>query len=91
MLHSFFRYKRLLAGISDFSEDNVRKRAAIQSGGIYSHDGSKSNTDSDYNPNSRHSQFLHPSIEKSCSTHFIQEIVITKLIIIITWLGKLNE
>ena len=47
MLNSSFRYKRLLAGISDFGEDIVSK-AGSASGGISSHDGSKNGTDSDY-------------------------------------------
>ena len=37
-----------LAGISDFGEDMVSK-AGSDSGGISSHDGSKNDTDSDYN------------------------------------------
>ena len=37
-----------LAGISDFGEDIVSK-AGSDSGGISSHDGSKNDTDSDYN------------------------------------------
>ena len=38
----------VLAGISDFGEDIVSE-AGSDSGGISSHDGSKNNTDSDYN------------------------------------------
>ena len=37
-----------LAGISDFDEDIVSE-AGSASGGISSHDGSKNDTDSDYN------------------------------------------
>ena len=37
-----------LAGIPDFGEDIVSE-AGSDSGGIYSHDGSKNDTDSDYN------------------------------------------
>ena len=40
--------KDSLAGISDFGEDIVSK-AGSDSGGIFSHDGSKNDTDSDYN------------------------------------------
>ena len=61
-----------LAGILDFGEDIVPE-AGSDSGGISSHDGSKNNTDSDYN--------TEPSIK------IIQEIVIVKLTIIIKWLG----
>ena len=53
-----------LAGISHFSQYIVSE-AGSDSGGISSHDGSKSDTDSDYNPNPRHQQFLDPSIKKS--------------------------
>ena len=38
-----------LAGISDFSEDIVLETGS-DSGGISLHDGRKSDTDSDYNP-----------------------------------------
>ena len=37
-----------LAGISDFDED-IASEAGSASGGISSHDGSKNDTDSDYN------------------------------------------
>ena len=37
-----------LAGISDFEED-IASEAGSASGGISSHDGSKNDTDSDYN------------------------------------------
>ena len=53
-----------LAGISEFSKDIVSE-AGSDSGDISSHGGSKSDTDSDYNPNPRFQQFRHPSIEKS--------------------------
>ena len=40
----------LLAGISDFSEDIVSEAVSDSGGsGVSSHDGSKSDTDSDYN------------------------------------------
>ena len=56
-----------LAGILDFGEDIVSK-AGSDSGGISSHDGSKNDTNSDYNTNPRsYQQFLHPSTEKGCS------------------------
>ena len=53
-----------LAGISGFGEDIVSE-AGSDSGGISSHDGSKNNTDSDFNtePSIRSA----PSTEKSCS------------------------
>ena len=47
MLNSSFRYKRLVAGISDFREDIVSE-AGSASGGISSHDGNKNDTDSHY-------------------------------------------
>ena len=65
-----------LAGILDFGEDIVSE-AGSDSGGISSHDGSKNDTDSDYN--------TEPSIK------IIQEIVIVKLTIIIKWLGTIFE
>ena len=48
MLNIFLRYKRPLAGISDFAEDIVSE-AGSDSSSIFSHDGSKSDTDSDRN------------------------------------------
>ena len=63
-----------LAGILDFGED-IMSEAGSNSGGISSHDGSKNDTDSDYN--------TEPSIKIS------QEIVIVKLTIIIKWLGTI--
>ena len=48
MFNSPFRYKRFAAGILDFGEDIVSE-AGSDSGGISSHDGSKNDTDSDYN------------------------------------------
>ena len=58
-----------LAGISDFGEDIVSE-AGSASGGIPLHDGSKNDTDSDYNTDYNappYQLFLHPSTEKSCS------------------------
>ena len=56
-----------LAGISDFGKDIVSE-AGRASGGISSHDGSKNDTDSDYNTKPRsYQRFLHPSTGKSCS------------------------
>ena len=52
-------------GISDLGEDIVSE-AGSDLGGISSHDGSKNDTDSDYNTIS-YQKFLHPSTEKSCS------------------------
>ena len=81
-----------LAGIPDFSED-IAAETCSDSGGISSHDGSKSDTDSDYNP--KHSTSASFSSfnqdEQTCSynVYFIQEIVIIKLIFIIKRLGKL--
>ena len=78
-------------GISDFGEDIVSEPGS-DSGGISSHDGMKSDTDSDYN--------MEPSIisaisssfnRKELSLNFLQEIVIVKLIIIIKWLGTIFE
>ena len=56
MLNSSFRYKRL-----DFGEDIVLE-AGSDSGGISSHDGSKNDTDSDYN--------TEPSIISAISSSF---------------------
>ena len=50
-LNSFFTYKQLAGGISDFIEDIVSETGS-DSGGISSHDGSESDTDSDHNPGS---------------------------------------
>ena len=50
-----------LAGILDFGEDIVSK-ASSDSGGISSHDGSKNDTDSDYN--------TEPSIISAISSSF---------------------
>ena len=80
-----------LAGILDFGEDIVLE-AGGASGGISSHDGSKNDTDSDY--------ITEPSIisaisssfnQKKLQLHFIQEIVIVKLVIIIKGLGTIFE
>ena len=51
MLNSSFRYNRLAGGILDFSED-IASKAGSDSGGISPHDGSKNDTDSDYNTES---------------------------------------
>ena len=56
MLNNFFR-----AGMSDFGEDIVSE-AVSDSNGIFSHDGSKSDTDSDYN--------TEPSIKSAISSSF---------------------
>ena len=61
MFNSPFRYKRFAAGISDFGEDIVSE-AGSDSGGISSHDGSKNDTDSDYN--------MEPSIISVISSSF---------------------
>ena len=53
-----------LAGISDFGEDIVSE-AGSASGGISSHDGSKNDTDSDYNK--------EPSIISTISSSFNQK------------------
>ena len=50
-----------LAGILDFGEDIVSE-AGCDSGGISSHDGSKNDTDSDYN--------MEPSIISAISSSF---------------------
>ena len=50
-----------LSGISDFGEDIVSE-AGSDSSGISSHDGSKSDTDSDYN--------MEPSIISAISSSF---------------------
>ena len=53
-----------LESISDFGED-IGSEAGSASGGISSHDGSKIDTDSDYNTKTlSYQQFLHPSTEK---------------------------
>ena len=56
--------KRSLVGILDFSED-IGSETGSDSGGISSHDGSKSDTDSDYNPKPLTSAIFHLSFEKS--------------------------
>ena len=62
MLNSSFRYKRLAGGhITDFGEDIVSK-AGSDSGGIFSHDGHKNDTGSDYN--------TEPSIISTISSSF---------------------
>ena len=61
MFNSPFRYKRFAAGISDFGEDIVSE-AGSDSDGISSHDGSKNDTDSDYN--------MEPSIMSVISSSF---------------------
>ena len=61
MLNSYFRYKRLAAGILDFGKDIVSKQDS-DSGGISSHDGSKNDTDSDDN--------TEPSIISEISSSF---------------------
>ena len=55
-----------LAGISDFSEDIVSETGNGLSG-ISSHDGSKSDTDCDYNPKPLTSAFFLPFIRKEQS------------------------
>ena len=76
------------AGISDFGEDIVSEAGSAW-GGISSHDGSKNDTDSDY--------ITEPSIISAISSsfnrkklllYFIPEIVIVKLIIIISVWGQ---
>ena len=54
----------LLVGISDFGEDIVSE-AGSASGGISSHDGSKNDTDSDYN--------TEPPIISTISSSFNQK------------------
>ena len=62
MLNSFFRsVNGSLTGISDFGEDMVSE-AGSDSSGISSHDGSKNDTDSDYN--------TEPSIISAISSSF---------------------
>ena len=61
MLNSFFRYKRLAGGHIRFGKDIVSE-AGSDSSGISSHDGSKSDTDSDYN--------TEPSIISAISSSF---------------------
>ena len=60
----------LLAGISDFGEDIVAE-AGSASGGISSHDGSKNDTDSDYN--------TEPSIISIISSSFNRKKVVAIL------------
>ena len=52
-----------LAGTSDFSEDIVSETGS-DSGGISRHDGSKSDTDSDYNPEPSRSAIFSSSDRK---------------------------
>ena len=59
-----------LAGISDFGEDIVSE-AGSASGGISSHDGSKNDTDSDYN--------TEPSIISAISSSFNRKKVVAIL------------
>ena len=61
MLNSSFRYKRFAAVISDFGEDIVSEGGS-DSGDTSSHDGSKNDTDSDYN--------TEPSIISTISSSF---------------------
>ena len=58
----------LLAGMSDFGEDIVAE-AGSASGGISSHDGSKNDTDSDYNTGTLDhiNNFFILQPKKSCS------------------------
>ena len=80
-----------LSGISDFGEDIVLE-AGSDSGGISSHDGSKNDTDSDYNTEPSIISAISSSFNrKELLLYFIQEIVIVKLIIIIKWLGTIFE
>ena len=53
-----------LVGISHFSEDTVLETGSDLSG-ISVHDGSKSDTDSDYNLEPLTSAIFHPSIERA--------------------------
>ena len=64
MLNCSFRYKRLTGGHIRFCEDIVSE-AGSDSGGISSHDGSKNDTDSDYN--------TEPSIISAISSSFNQK------------------
>ena len=68
MLNSSFRYKRLAGGrITDFGEDIVSK-AGSDSGGIFSHDVTKTTRAVIIIRNPRsYQQFLHPSAEKGCN------------------------
>ena len=59
-----------LAGISDFGEDIVSE-AGSASGGISLHDGSKNDTDSDYN--------MEPSIISAISSSFKRRKVLAIL------------
>ena len=61
MFISSSRLNGSLAGISDFREDIVSE-AGSASGGISSHDGSKNDTDSNYN--------TEPSIISTISSSF---------------------
>ena len=91
MFNSSFRYKRLAGGHIRLGEDIVSE-AGSDSGGTSSHDGSKNDTDCDYNTESSivstTSSFFN---RRNLLLYFIQEIVIVKLIIIIKWLGTIFE
>ena len=68
-----------LAGISDFGED-IASEAGSASSGISSHDGSKNDTDSDYNTESSIISTISSTFNrKKLELYFIQEIVIVKL------------
>ena len=78
MLNIFLRYKRPLAGISDFAEDIVSE-AGSDSSSIFSHDGSKSDTDSDRNTEpldhiSRRVVAMLYSIDNSCKAYNYQKV-----------------
>ena len=63
-------------------------RAGSDSGGISSHDGSKNDTDSDYNTEPSIISAISSSFNrKGLLLYFIQEIVIVKFIIIIKVAG----
>ena len=80
-----------LASTSDFGEDIVSKVGSA-SAGISLHDGSKNDTDSDYNIKPSMISTMSSSFNrKKFQLYFIQEIVIVKLIIIIKWLGTIFE
>ena len=71
MFNSSFRYKRFAGGhTSDFGEDIVLE-AGSASGVISSHDGSKNDTDSDYN--------TEPSIISTISSSFNPQKVVAIL------------
>ena len=62
MLNSSFRYKRLADGHIRFWPRLTVSEAGSDSGGISSHDGSKNDTDSDYD--------TEPSIISAISSSF---------------------